>query len=104
MSNAKLYKGDAGAFRALMQQPAVRAATAKAADSVMRKMQAAWPESATESTREGVDVFERSSGQMADGRPAEWVMVNHAYAVAHEARTGFITQSIAASGLKVSRR
>lgn len=103
-SKAVLHKGDEGAFRALMQSPAVRSATAAVADAVLANLRASWPEGDEVSSMEGVPVFERASYEMADGRPAEWVKVNHAKAVMHEARSGFITMSVAAAGGKISRR
>lgn len=99
-----IHHKDDAAFRGLLTDPALRAATAAAADSIMRIMQSAWPEFAREPTLPGVEVFERRSYTMADGRPSEWVMVNHPYAAAWEGRAGFITKSVAAAGGKLTSR
>lgn len=103
-SKAVLHKGDDAAFRALMQSPAVRAATEAVAEAILVNLRASWPEEDERPSMDGVQVFERTSHTMADGRPAEWVKVNHAMAAAHEARSGFVTMSVAAAGGKISRR
>lgn len=101
-SKAEHHK-DATAFKALLSDPALRAAVQSAAESIVRKMQAAWPEGAKDPPMSGVtEVFEVRDYEMADGRPSAWILVNHPYAAAHEAKTGFITKSISASGLKIS--
>lgn len=98
-----VHHKDAAAFKALLRDPALRAAVESAAESVVNKMRAAWPQGANGPTMEGVsEVFEVRGHEMADGRPSAWILVAHPYAVAHEAKTGFITKSIAASGLKIS--
>ena len=94
---------DPDAFKALMQDPALRAAAAAAADELMAQMQASWPEDASEPTMDGVSaVFERKSYTMADGRPAEWIMINHPMAAVKQAETRFITRAVAESGYDFS--
>lgn len=98
-----VHHRDPDAFKALMQDPAIKATVQAAAESIVTKMQAAWPAGAEEPTMGGVsEVFEVRDYEMADGRPSAWILVNHPYAAAHEAKTGFITKSISASGLKIS--
>lgn len=98
-----VHHKDRKAFRALLTAPAVQAATKAAASSIVGKIEASWPDGARKPAVPGVPVIEVRSYRMADGRPAEWVMINHPYAVAHEAKTGFVTKSIGASGLRISR-
>lgn len=92
-----------GGVEAIFAHPEVRAATARMADQVMENMKAVWPEHLTLTKDIVDDVFTRTSDTMADGRPAEWVLINHPDAMAREARTGFITKAIAAAGAKVKR-
>lgn len=99
-----VHHRDPAAFKAFMRDPALRAVASDTADSIMAKMQAAWPEGANEPTMGEVDeVFERRSYTMADGRPSEWILINHPYAAEFQARTGFVTKSISASGGKLAR-
>lgn len=99
-----IHHQDDAAFKALLANPGLRAATAAAADSMMRSMQAAWPEGANKPSVSGVDVFERRSYTMADGRPAEWILINHPFAAAWEGRSGFVTKSVEAGGGTIANR
>lgn len=101
-SKAVWHKDPQG-FKDFMSSPEVRAQAEAAADSLMKTMQAAWPEGANKPTLDGVDeVFVRESHEMADGRPAEWILVNHPYAAQFEADFGFVTNAVAALDLKIA--
>ncbi|WCZ33658.1 MULTISPECIES: hypothetical protein [Corynebacterium] len=97
-----VHHRDPAAFREFMKSPEIEARVQAAAASIVKKMQAAWPEGADTPTKDGVEkVFEVRDFEMADGRPTTWVFVNHPYAAAHEATTGFVTKSISASGYRI---
>lgn len=102
-TSSAVHHKDNAAFKALLSDPALRAAVQSAAESIVSKMQAAWPEGAKDPPMSGVtEVFEIHDHVMNDGRPAAWIWVKHPYATAFEAQTGFVTKSISASGLKIS--
>lgn len=103
-TGSAIHHIDDGAFKALLTDPGLAAAVASAADSMMRSMQAAWPEGADDPTVNGVEVFERRSYTMADGRPAEWILINHPFAAAWEGRSGFVTKSVEVGGGTIANR
>lgn len=96
---------DRAGVKALLQSPEVVAATEAAAAQLKEALEAKWPEDDFTPTRDDVeDVFMVYSDTMHDGRPAQWIAINHPMAVARQAKTRFITQTVAELGLKMSYR
>lgn len=97
-----IHHRDPAAFREFMQHPEIQERVQAAAASIVKKMQIAWPDGANAPTMDSVEeVIEVRDVEMADGRPSIWIFVNHPYAAAHEATTGFITKSVSASGYRI---
>lgn len=96
---------DRAGVKALLQSPEVVAATEAAAAQLKEALEAKWPEEDRKPTTDSVkDVFVIHSDTMVDGRPAQWIAINHPSAVARQAKTRFITRTVAELGLKMSYR
>lgn len=95
------------AFVQMANSPQVVEATKSAAEQIRDMVMATWPKSIGNDAAADTEKFKHilyhqvfviMQHQWLDKRPVFYLLINHPYAVAHQARTGAITKSISASG------
>lgn len=109
-SKARLQFNPA-AFEKLANSPQVVEKLDEVAADFVRLLQAGWPDSIGDQTAKDTEKFQHEEHDRVfvvvktkrrDGRPVRVVLINHPYAVAHQAKTGFVTQAAAAVGYTLS--
>lgn len=95
------------AFRTMAKLPQVKMATHEAAEKVKDFMRSTWPAEVGEKLTPDTPGFTHGSQTEvfavqdlvnAEGRPISLILVNHPYAVTHQAKTGGFTKAIKAAG------
>lgn len=91
--------------QAIMDDPKLSQALEDIAQDYVDVVKTTWPDSIgneTDAWTEADKVFEIVESDRSGNRPWWHVHVNHAYALAHQARTGAFTKAAEALGLEIN--